>query len=190
MTRNQEIVKKYRSGKYTLEQLGAEYGVTRERIRQICKEAGYTGAEKMEKERTRKAEAKKRAADQKLVKAIVKAKKKGWTCPVCGSLNVRRGMRDDYRTCSSECSALYVILRPRIDREHWQLVQAKAIVRRSKRESLPKYSVDHAKHVIAGTAGTHPERYYYRPESKAGVAYERMLELRSQLGTEEDRTWA
>jgi len=42
MTRNKEIITKYKTGNYTYEQLGEEYSLTGERIRQIINPLDYS----------------------------------------------------------------------------------------------------------------------------------------------------
>ena len=189
--RDIEIVEMYLTGKYSMEAIGDKYNVSRERIRQILKLGGVLGADLIERRRAEKLA--KRISDKadRKARAIIAAKENDWRCPVCGGLNVRRGLnRSTAVTCSSECSGLYPMLRPRIDREHWSKTQAEALVRRQKREGdLQPFQVNHAQSMIDGTNNIHPERFYYNETSKAGQAYERMLELRKELGTEEDRTW-
>lgn len=45
LTRNEEIVRLYRDEGMTLQQIGDRYGITRERIRQICTKRGVSGKE-------------------------------------------------------------------------------------------------------------------------------------------------
>lgn len=188
--RDEKIVALYKTGKYSLQEIGSRYNITRERVRQICYRHNFTGSDRIEQAKKMRAEQDAVLREKKKSAAIRRAKENNWTCPVCGVLNVRRGFRDTFKTCSTECSRLYVLLRPRIERNEYAAYQARSMIRRDALQEQPAFKVNHARRVLADEAVKHPERYYYREDSMAGQAFERMLELRRELGTEENRTWA
>lgn len=188
--RDEKIVKRYLEGRDSMEDIGTEYDITRERVRQILKKHGVLGADMIEKHAIERLVAKASAKAERIANAKQNALDNDWRCPVCGGLNIRRGMHHGVICCSTECSYLYPILRPRIQREAWSIQQAEAMLRREERGGTVKpFQLNHANNVLTGKNTVHPERFYYNENSKAGKAYERMLELRRELGTEEDRTW-
>jgi len=190
--RDAEMVVMYLTGQYSMQAIGDKYGISRERVRQILKLGGVLGADLIDRRKSERLM--KRISDKadRKAKAVADAKANDWRCPVCGGLNARRGLnRINTVTCSMECSELYKKLRPRIDRQHWSKVQAEALIRRQARTGdLRQFQVDHAQNVVDGKNTVHPERFYYNENSKAGKAFDRMLELRRELGTEKDRTWS
>ena len=188
--RDEKIVKRYLAGRDSMEAIGDDNDITRERVRQILKKHGVLGSDLIERHAIERAVDKASARANRVALAKQKALDNDWRCPVCGGLNVRRGMYHGVTCCSAECSYLYPILRPRIARASWSKQQAEAMLRRQERGGNVKpFQLSHAKRVLSGKNVVHPERFYYNEDSKAGKAYERMLELRRELGTEKDRTW-
>jgi len=79
--RNEEIVRRHLDGEF-MSALGREYGITRERVRQIVRRAGVTREESLD------------------------ARRQDWTCGTCGKKERRRESDAARGYCSPECAAV------------------------------------------------------------------------------------
>ena len=184
--RNKEIAKRT-LGDETLQAIAKEYGITRERVRQI----GYalTGITKhsLSTERT------KRRKENEMFVAFATAMSIALSnelrCRVCGAYNIRAGLAaylhegsDYYLCCSCGCTKIYEVLRYRIERDMYNLYQATSILNR--REKFSNSMISHAQRIKAGTADKLEDRYYVWDDSKAAKAILEVRHLRTVLGTE------
>lgn len=164
--RNREIVDK-RVGGMTLGQIAREYGLTRERVRQICtrEEPDHTDKSRAAREqREMLAEQERRFQWEREVEASDR------TCAVCLS-NMHPSTPARVKTCGGECAEVWAKARYHLDRDQWSRHResvARSILNHAdkRRES----EIAWAERVVAGDAPEPRGRWFV-----AGSEVERLV---------------
>jgi hypothetical protein len=185
--RNKEIAKRT-LGDETLQAIASDYGITRERVRQIGFSVTGVSKRALSEARTERKRTK-RIFDQ-FSKAMEVALLNDLRCRVCGAHNIRAGRsaynsggNENYYCCSTECTVFYGLLRYRLERDEYNMYQATCIIKHQ--ENHTKSMIEHARRVKAGVASILPERFYVWEDSKATAALKEVRRLRTVLRTTE-----
>ncbi len=143
----------------TLQQIGNEFGLTRERIRQILKEEDPKYAARLNWRRRELKE------EQERIQRETEAHKAGAWCLVCGTLVLRKARghvtlsqavkdRNGFNlTCSSTCARKYEVVKLQVNPQAWynqRISYARSILRNA--ESRTGAEVRWAKRFLAGEA--------------------------------------
>lgn len=169
-----KIARRYIESDLTYQDIGDEYGVSRERIRQIIAEVAPNAFD--QKRQHAEAEAKAKEAAE-FIEACLDAMLYGRICAVCGSWVLRKRAEV---TCSEECSDAWAVLRtlPEIDGGEHRKAVARAILRHP-----DQYDDDQIEHAIQVLEGKPPvrRRYLHKGSKRAEVVRRWRPELYEEL---------
>jgi len=186
--RNREICYRILTGGETLDAVGQEYGVSRERIRQLVLEG--TGRTKREINEETKRKKNSILYSKRTSIAMRVALDGNMRCVTCGGHNIRGGWSayvndgvSKFQACSNDCAQDYLVLRHRLKRREYEMHQAVSILKH--KSKFPKFAVDHARRTREGSAGHHPNRYFVKKGTKSYRSVVRVRKLRKALGTED-----
>jgi hypothetical protein len=156
-----EIAHRYVTTNVTLQMLGDEYGLTRERIRQIIALVYPNAASR---KRQLQAARDKQRRNQEELEKVRQAREDNQRCVICGDLMLTRRQ---WRTCSPECSEAYMTIRylPEISGNRHAVHVATSIIRHS--EKYKNTQIAWAKRVLTADGDVAPNRRYLVPGSKS-----------------------
>lgn len=153
----------------TLREVGEEYGISTERVRQILRETGHESrAQESRKKRQEQ------QAQERLFAEFAKLAETAKPCRVCGYWVLRRGKdRVDKRqtiTCSADCAESWRVLRRIIDptwyRRHQKMLANHILGLPDGHSHKRATSIRWAHKVIAGDYGDETQARYVLPGSK------------------------
>lgn len=160
------MVRKRNNGA-TLGEIAREYGLTRERVRQICTAADPGHTEKANRARADRKEQERRDRHEQYLREVQQSDRQ---CPVCLS-KMHPSVATRVKTCGGECAEVWAKARYHLDDSEWHRHResvAKSIINHS--HSRRDSEVAWAKRVVSGDAPEPRGRWYV-----AGSEVERLM---------------